>query len=322
MSNQMNTITFDLPLFNSINEGPMKQEQYAVPVELELSAGEHLFTSTPMIIGTFFDFKIYGHISIPYSYDPEMHYITICGPESTSKEQLAIHTSLEQHTKLSSQHVNNSANATSVVPNMWTDFIDNTSVVKQAYQTAIRQAIDALVNELLDAGVQGVIQTGPAPFVTPDNYQDYKSMFLPEKIDVEQPSLDDLQEVQNSVKSTYHGTITWTLNYAFANIIGSTHDPKPSGYSSWIKLWNAKCHSGFYPTHCSSYNYEDGHTPFSCNTTDFVGGHVIPGQTAGKVTTGGTAYIFPICKRHNGNDNIYMSSRYNPKGVVLHNYNQ
>jgi len=320
MSNPMNKVAFELPLFNSINQGPMRHEQHAVPVELELTAGEHLFTSTPMPIGTFFDFKIYGYISIPYSYDPKMNYVTICGPESTSNEQLAIHTSLEEHTNFSSLHSNNSSGATAT--NMWTDFIDKTPEVKQVYQTAIRQTIDALVSKLLDAGVQGVIQTGPAPIVNPDNFQDYKAMFAPEKMDIEQPSLDDFLEIQKIVQSTYYGTITWTLNYSFANIIGSTHDPKPTGYSSWIKLWNDKCHGGSYPTHCSSYNYEDGTNTFTCNTTDFVGGHVIPGQTAGGVTTGGTAYIFPICKRHNGNDNIYMSSRYNPKGVVLHNYNQ
>ncbi len=318
----MTKVTFDLLLFNPLNQGPLRLRQHAVPVELELTAGEHLFTSAPMEIGTFFHFKVFGHISIPYSYDPDMQYITICGPDDTSDKQLAIHTSLEQHPKLTNSHSLNSTGATIVAPNMWRDFIDNTPVVKQVYQTTIRQAIDALVNQLLDAGVQGVIQTGPAPVVNPHNFQDYKAMFAPKKPDVEQPSLDDFLEIQRIVESSYYGTITWNQNYAFANIIGSTHDPKPYGVSSWIQLWADKCHSGYKPTLCSSYDYADGHTPFNCNTSGFVGGHVIPGTTAKKVATGGTAYIFPICPRHNGNDNIYMSMRYNPTGVVLHNYNQ
>lgn len=318
----MTKITFDLPLFNTLNQGPLRLAQQSVPVELELTAGEHLFTSAPMEIGTFFHFEVFGHISIPYSYDPDMRYVTICGPEDTSDKQLAIHTSLEQHPKLTSSHSVHSTGATAVASNMWTDFINNSPVVKQANQTAIWQAIDTLVKQLLDAGVQGVIQTGPAPVVDPHNYQDYKAMFAPEKANVEQPTLDDILEIQGTVDSSYYGTITWALNCAFANIIGSTHDPKPPGYSSWIQLWSDKCHGGYNTTHCSSYNYDDGKNTFTCNTTGFVGGHVIPGQTAKAVAKGGTAYIFPICPRHNGNDNIYMSSRYNPTGVVLHNYNQ
>jgi hypothetical protein len=320
----MNKVTFDLPLFNPLNQGPLRLGQHAVPVELELTAGEHLFTSAPMEIGTFFHFKVFGQLTIPYSYDPDMQYVTICGPEDTSDKQLAIHTSLERHPELTSIHRVNSTGATTVARNMWMNFIDTTPVVKQVNQTAIRQAIDALLKQLLDAGVQGVIQTGPAPVVTPHNYQDYKAMFAPKKANMEQPSLDDLLEIQGIVDSTYYGNITWTLDYAFANIIGSSYDPKPSGYTAWLRLWADKCNGGYNTTTCSSYNYQNGTNTFTCNTagSDFVGGHVIPGQTAHTVATGGTAYIFPICKRHNGNDNIYMSSRYNPEGVVLHNYNQ
>ncbi|MEG3437419.1 hypothetical protein V0288_09840 [Pannus brasiliensis CCIBt3594] len=313
----MTKITFNLPLFNPLNQPPLMLRQHTVPVELKLVAGEHLFTSTPMEIGNFFHFKVFSHITIPYSYDPDMQYVTICGSDDTSNKQLAIHLSLEQHTKLTSSHRLNGTGVAAVAPHMWTDFIDNTPVVKQVIQTAIRGAIDALVVQLLDAGVQGVIQTGPAPIVNPDNYQDYKAMFAPKKADVEQPSLDDIFEIQVIVDSTYAGTITWNQNYSFANIIDSTSDPKPTGYNSWIRLWADKCHGGSTTTHCSSYNYKDGRPGFDCNTSGFVGGHVIPGKKAQKVATGGDAYIFPICPRHNSNDNIYMSSRYNPTGVKL-----
>ncbi len=318
----MTNIKFDLPIFNPLNQGPVRIKQNVLPVEMELSAGEHFFTSAPIEIGTFFHYKVLAHISIPYSYDPDMHYVTIPGTEDASDKQIAVHTSLDQHTKITASHTLNSSGVVFGASNVWKDFIDNAPVVRQAHQTAIRQAIDTLVNRLLDAGLQGVIQTGRVPVVTPHNYKDYKAMFLPKKTDVEQPSLDDLLEVQTAIQSIYYGTITWTLNYCFANIIGSTHDPKPSGYGSWIVLWADKCNDGYNPTLCSSFNYSDGSTPFDCNTSDFIGGHVIPGKTAGTVAAGGTAYIFPICKAHNNNDNIYMSMRYNPTGVVLKNYNQ
>ncbi|MES2727903.1 MAG: hypothetical protein V4643_12415 [Bacteroidota bacterium] len=318
----MATIQFDLPVLNPFNHGPLSIGHYTVPVSLELTAGENSFTSAPIEIGNFFHYKVFAHLSIPYSYDPATQYITIPGPDDFSNKQIAIHTSLNEHPDIFSRHILNSSEVLFTPSNVWKNYTDTTPMVTQVIQTAIRQTIDTLVKQLLEAGVQGVIQTGRAPVVTPGNYQDFKAMFKPEKADVAQPSLDDIIEVQSTVDSTYGGTITWTLNYAFANVIGSTYDPRPSGYNSWIQLWCITCNDGYYPTDCSSLNYSDGTTPFDCNTTDFVGGHVIPGTSTYTPADGSTVYIFPICKRHNGNDNIYMSMRYNPTGVVLNNYNQ
>jgi hypothetical protein len=312
--------SFDLTACNPLSHGPLQLVHTAIPVHIALKAGENHFLSTPTEIGTFHTFKVFGQLSIPYRYDPEDNIITICGPDDNSDKQMALITSLDQHPAMVSSHVCAPSTPPSTT-NMWADFVHNTPALQAAKQAAIRHIMDDFVAKLLENGITGVIQTGPAPVVTPQNYADYKAMFAPKKPDVEHPTLDDIADVQTIVCSTYYGTTTWNLNTAFANVIGSTHDPKPSGYSSWINLWATTCNNGYYTTHCSSYNYEDGHTPFSCNTDDFVGGHVILGKTAKSVATGGTVYIFPICKRHNGNDNIYMSMRYNPKGVVLTNYN-
>jgi hypothetical protein len=312
--------TFDLHVFNTFDSAPLRLTKQSIPVELKLTEGEHTFTSSPIEIGTFFHFKVFGHISITYSYDPHMEYITISGKKDINEKQLAIHVSLEEHPEFTTKQQLNSINSEVSTPNMLTNFIRDTSMVKQYFQTAIYQAIDSLVKHLLDTDIQGVIQTGSAPIVSIHNYQDYAAMFAPKKAIVKLPSLKDIIEIQKTVESTYGGTITWTLNYSFANVIGSTSDPKPPGYNSWIQLWADACNGGHDTTHCSSYNYADGQSGFTCNTDNFVGGHVIPGQSAKKMPKGSTVYIFPICKRHNGKDNIYMSSRYNPEGVVLHNY--
>jgi hypothetical protein len=299
----------------------LKISHQNIPVEIELTTGAHLFTSEPVEIGSYFHYKIFSQIAIPYSYDPEMQYITIAGTEDTSDKQLSIHTSLDEHPGVKDTRHLNSTGVAKANPNLWSDFIDKDPNIRHANSVAIRQTIDALVQQLLDAGVQGVIQTGVAPIVTPQNYLDYKAMFCPAMPDEQYPSLDDIIKVQTEVQSIYGGTITWALNKSFANVIGSTHDPKPSGYSSWIQLWADKCNNGYYPTLCSSYNYSDGGTPFVCGT-DFVGGHVVTGTLAYKPANGSTVYIFPICKAHNNNNAIYMSMRYNPTGVVLNNYNQ
>ena len=319
----MKKASLNLPVSNLYTEGPLKIEQHEVHVEMELTAGDHVITSESVEIGNYFNYSIFAYISIPYSYDPDLQYVTIAGPDDMTDRQLSIHTYLGQNQETSYVHRLNSSNGlAAAAPNFWVDVLEKSADLRQVGKIVIRQAITNMVKQLLDAGVQGVIQQGTAPVVTPDNYRDYKNMFLPQKVDVQEPALADILEVQAIINSTYGGTITWSAGYKFANIIGSTHDPKPSGYSSWIKLWNDKCHGGYYTTHCSSHNYSNGNPGFPCGTSDFVGGHVIPGTTAKSVPDRGTAYIFPICKPHNNNDNIYMSTMYNPKGVVLKNYNR
>jgi hypothetical protein len=318
----MNKITINFPLVSTLNEGPLRIRQQFISTELQLVAGDQTHTTDPIEIGTFFQNKVFAQLSIHYSYDPTLNYVTIAGPQDSNARQIAIHTSLDQNQKTINKHVLNQTEAFVLTPNFWKNHIDNSSVLNEVFRLSLRNVLDTLVNTLIENGIDGVIQTGPAPIVTSSNYADYKSMFKPSKVSTQSPTLEDIMEVQEAVQSTYYGTITWNLNYSFANIIGSTHDPKPSGYSSWIALWADKCNNGYNTTHCSSFNYSDGSNSFVCNTSDFVGGHVIPGTVASAVAKGGTAYIFPICKRHNGNDNIYMSMRYNPVGVVLHNYNQ
>jgi hypothetical protein len=317
----MTKIAFELPLSSTYNEGPLQIEQHTVPVEMELTPGEHLFTSAPIEIGIFHHYKVFAHLTIPYSYDPEVQELTIAGPTDTSDQQLAIQTSLDQHPKLISRRTVNRTAASFASPNMWADHIDNTPEVKQVHQTVIRATIAELVKQLINAGVQGVVQTGAAPIVTPDNYQSFKATFAPEKTDEEHPLLEEIIEMQAVLDSTYGGTITWYENTAYSNVIGSTNDPKIEGFS-WIYVWMATCNDYYYPKVCSSLNYSDGKNNFDCNKDieNFVGGHVVRGEKSLQVAKGGTCYIFPICKRHNAKDNIYMSSRYYPEGVILINY--
>ena len=317
----MNKIKLSLPISNTYAQGPLQIRQQEMPLEMSLTEGNHILNSDSIEIGNYFHYKIFAYISIPYNYDPDLQYVTLAGPDDKSERQIRINTSLEMNPETTNIHRLNSNGFAVISTNLWSGFTEKSSDFRQINKIAIRQSIETLVQQLLDAGVQGVIQTGTPPIVTPHNYNDYKDMFLPRKDTVQQPTLADILQVQAVVNSTYYGTITWSSMYSFSNIKYSTDDPKPSGYSSWITLWNDKCHGGSYPTRCTSYNYSDGKSGFICGT-DFVGGHVIPGTTAKSVTKGGTAYIFPICKAHNNNDNIFMSCRYNPTGVVLKNYNQ
>lgn len=317
----MKNINILLPFFNNFKIGILEIEQNIVQIKLELKDGKQKFISKPIKIGTFANYKVFAFITIPYIYDKEFQYITLPGEDNHTRNQITIHTNLENNHKISNFHTFNDYDNLDYEQNLWKDFTENTPEFKNEIKNILHKTIAIFVQKLLEQGINGVIQTGQAPIINRENFQDFKNMLKPEIKEIVEPSLDDIFELQSIIASTYYGTITWNLNYSFANIIGSTNDPKPSGFSSWILLLAYKCNNGHYPSNCSSYNYANGHTPFGCNTSDFVGGHVIPGQVASVVAKGGTAYIFPICKAHNGNDNIYMSMRYNPIGVVLHNYN-
>lgn len=95
--------------------------------------------------------------------------------------------------------------------------------------------------------------------------------------------------------SVYADTFTYTIYDTFANIIGSTYDPK-HGVSSWIQLLRDK---GIDCSRCitDGYFYDSrdsfGNTVFrecNCNTT-IIGGHVIRGTLAQGVAQGSYIYV-------------------------------
>ena len=317
---KLKTITIEVPISSYLSQEPLTLSDRTIKIDLDISPGDHHYVSEPIEVGTFHESPVFASISIPYTYDSERQYLTISGHDDFSDSQISIQTSLNLQGSLTYFHTINQTNKQKSSPNIWSEFVAKNLVVQEATQFNTRSTIATFIQAALGAGIQGVIQKGTPPAVTHDSYNEYKNMFSPDLPDTEKPTITEISDLQYIVQSTYFGTITWNLDYSFANIIGSTDDQKV-GPHSWIGLWRIKCNDGHDTNTCSSYNYSDGENTFTCGT-NIVGGHVIPGNTAGPVTTGGTAYIFPICKRHNNNNNIFMSMRYNPTGVVLHNYNK
>jgi len=78
------------------------------------------------------------------------------------------------------------------------------------------------------------------------------------------------QDVVTTIESVYGGTVTFPQGHHFANVIGSTNDPKIDG-QSWLDLWYNNIR--VYPTICTSYHFQD----FQCGT-NLVGGHVVEGH--------------------------------------------
>ena len=128
------------------------------------------------------------------------------------------------------------------------------------------------------------------------------------------PRVGDVIQI-GDVRSTYGGTYTFASTADFANVIGSSSDPKVDGLA-WINLWK-RTYPGVSVTECSSLDFPTG---FQC-TTNFVGGHVILGQTASMVAQGSNSvYIIPICQKHNKNNGVYMMPITEGRAVRLNNY--
>lgn len=112
------------------------------------------------------------------------------------------------------------------------------------------------------------------------------------------------------VQSKFKGTTKFASHAPFANVIGSTNDPKVGG-QSWIGLWRSQFGDEHY---CTSLNFM-----VNCGTA-LVGGHVITGTVAKTMPVGSTVYIMPICKAHNNNNNVWMEAITNQNAVVLSDY--
>lgn len=110
--------------------------------------------------------------------------------------------------------------------------------------------------------------------------------------------------------------MTFSLKQAFANVIGSTNDPKPKPYTSWYGAW--KHQFGFQLDKCSSYKFDE----FECTEGDNLdGGHVALDKDAQQWPVGSDAvYIIPICRAHNNNNKVYMEPVSNREALWLKNY--
>jgi hypothetical protein len=148
----------------------------------------------------------------------------------------------------------------------------------------------------------------PAPKFSDDEIKKYFPSELLESF----PEKNRTEQLNGIIESVWGGTVEFDVDENFANVIGSTDDPKIKN-ESWIGLWRSKFGE---VSECTSLNTRK----FECNDI-LVGGHIIGGTEAEEVAHGSNkVYIMPICSRHNGNDKVYMSAKTNQEGIWLKDY--
>lgn len=286
-----------------------------------LRAGEHSFSSEAFEIGTVHALdgcKLYACVEFRYSYDRDESTITVCGTDYESRDAMHLVTVPQQTSgycihPAAYQAIPIGERATA---GTWCDLVRLSPGLEEALRALARSANAALISIL--ENVPGlnveVLQRSPA---SPADFRVvYRSGIF---LGLYEPGrLYGPQDKVVHVDSVYRSNKRLTNLAKFANVIGSTPDPKVSS-RSWIRLWMLKTNNA-RPTRCTS----SGFGRFVCNTF-FVGGHTVTGTIAQRVRAGtnNKVMIIPICVRHNNNDHVFMEARWNGRmAIILNNYLQ
>lgn len=290
-------------------------------ISFELEPGRHEFESRPFEIGTLRKFegrKLLALVAFTYEFDPESMNVSICAADLASRDTLRLITYPADSEEFCHQrsfeggliHDDLGRN-----PN-WNYLGPLTPGCEPFLRHVAGSAITSLKKALIAQGNLGVEMRGPPPKLSREDFFNtlmvcHKGEFVeyhdPAKVYPEQYS-------HITIESTYQGTYTFAKNADFANVIGSTNDPKVPGYKSWIKLWEDKCNNGgSVGTTCASTGFPQN---FTCNTPIY-GGHIVTGTLAITPAKNSTVYIIPICNAHNSTDMSYMQAINWRDAVVL-----
>lgn len=299
---------------------------------LPLTAGAHISTSLPEVVGQvpgFANPDLMASISISYSYDPAMNMITfysndLVSPDAPyvtswprgSKRQWRLHSYSDPRARGGS------------VPD-WSAAAAPPPGLADALRATVRAANHEAIEAAKARGMI-VLVRAPVPPLTPEQEAGLRLVYRDGVFDRPYEPGEPLGagEVVNSIMSVFGGTITFPLNTTFANVRGSTTDPKPPGTTSWIGFWQA--YTGLAAPQCTSLGYGGPNIPagYPCTAVtpgrSPLGGHVVFGTAWASPPYGSNHIVFivPICSKHNSDYSVYMEALQVLEGVWLDNYHQ
>lgn len=314
----MKTLKVRVPLTPSYKSNYAVLQMTEVELDIELENGAHTVKTNMKEVGNVegSNAALMAGLTLWYRFDETTNVLTLCGNDIVSIDSMYVTTVPAGSTEACHQHTyDNDDNACGI--NTGWNYCQNDPALKRALQATVRQANDMIIAEAKNNFT--VIVLEPIPDLPDDFLDNLKAVYRNGKF-LELYD-DDKGYTRNdavfTIKSVFKGLITLTDGQYFANVIGSSTDPKIDG-DSWIQLWNhyySKSQGGDASI-CSSYKF-DG---FDCGDM-IVGGHVILGKKCEDVPYGvDYVFIIPICQRHNKNNNVYMSPIKYKVGVALKNY--
>jgi hypothetical protein len=321
-SNERFELVNSFDLGDYIQSASLRIDKTQPICRFDVQPGTHTAESEVFQVGTAFGTAIWATIVFHYSYSVDENKLTIfAAPHESLKTELRFFVAeswrspaIRRAVSLSNiaAFESSSAEESGSALRLLATHKDALRLI----DSALTKFIDGLIDVALQSGIASVLRTAAPPTITRENVHHYAS-FFDEETERSQGSIDNqIAVVQEFLNSTVDGVIAWRSNFAFANVVYSTDDPKPSGVKSWIELWSTLCNGSVRPAHCTSFNYSRIDPDWVC---DFAmkGGHVVPGTVAKAMKPGSAVYIFPICHRHNASDANTMKVVENFKGVQL-----
>lgn len=269
--------------------------------------------------------NLVGSISLWYGYDPGLGVLTLCSNDLLTEDSTYISTFPEADpSQRAIQHSHGLDVSPCETNSHWNYCTSLTPGIQQLFQQIVKDANQSVIETAKNSDLTVIIRT---PFPESSTFpswlifrQNEFQGFHDAKVNSATLQPDDKLV---HISSIWYGEIYLKTNDYFANVIGSTNDPKIDR-SSWINLWQHQF--GAAPA-CSSWNWAGnqafGRTSFTCTDPQnyLYGGHVILGTQAKVVQPGSNqVFIIPICAAHNNNDNVYMCPIKIQKGIALHNY--
>lgn len=308
----MKTLQLRVPLTPEFKNEYVSIDRTEIDINIELENGAHTITTPLFNVGNRNNHILQAKLTFWYRYEELNNVITLCGNDYISQDSMCVITVLKDTEQSCYQHTfPEDEHGCGTNPD-WNYCHPEISQLKEMLLQTVREANTILIEEAKKHFT--VIECTPIPDLPDHVVNTLQAVYRNGKfLELYNPvTAYTTNDTVFNIKSVFGGKIYLKSTDNFANVIGSTHDPKIDN-QAWVRLWE----SNFGPyNNCAS----NGMPGFTCKGT-IVGGHVILGTTASAVPKGSNSvFIIPICHSHNMDNSVYMSPLIYNQGVALKNY--
>ncbi len=313
----MKTIKTTIPISPLFNHRLIKLEPSTQEIELKLTDGDHVATSSPIQIGTSGPEPLFAQVELPYTISDSGKFIKLC--DDDSRIDNTINLRLGKGQKMKSEAILKHMKPTEKITKktIKTLLENEDSPLENNLRKTLKNAQDNIIKNAREHGLGVLLRKSP-PAITSKNINNLIGICGLDKDKLNAMSENErISYLEMELKSTYGGLGIITTGTQFANVIGSTHDPKIDG-KYWISAW--KDFTKHKANQCASKNWRSNGKNY-CKGI-LIGGHVILGTVPSEVTpeTDKTVFIVPICTSHNARGDFYMKAQADTPILWLNDY--
>ena len=211
-------------------------------INIDLEDGNQTFTSQDSELGTVHTMgrrPLMGRLVFHYSYDSASQLVIVCSTDFPSADGMTLVTMLQGTDQVCIEHAASVDFAADEVSRSWNYRTQLTPGASEVFKEVARNAKEKLLMALKEVPQLRVRVRNLLPELPKKLYHDLCVVIhdgtAPEVYD---PTREYESGAQiQPVDSTYGGTETWQEMVNFANVVGSTDDPKPpEADNKWIHL--------------------------------------------------------------------------------------